>query len=79
MSLGKKVIKESYYSLMYKVTEGFNSVEEAAKKKEPSLNLPIEILSRKFDKANIKLNEKADDGLSKKTPKSEGKAKWVHS
>ena len=75
MSLeNKNVIKESYYSGMFKVKEGFNSVEEAAKKSVPSQDLPVEILSIKFDKATIKLNEKADNGLSKEAPKSEGKA-----
>ena len=73
MSLGK-VKKDFYYTVEARITEFFSNVEDAAKKEKPSSDCDVEIQSIKFNKANIKLNEKADDGLSKKTPKSEGKA-----
>lgn len=75
MSLeNRKVKKDFYYSVEARITEFFSNVEDAAKKDKPSDNCDVEIQSIKFNKANIKLNEKADNGLSKEAPKSEGKA-----
>ena len=73
MSLGK-VKKDFYYSVEARITEFFSNVEDAAKKKKPSSDCDVEIQSIKFNKANIKLNEKADDVRSKADQKPRGKA-----
>lgn len=74
MSLEDNVRKDFYYTVEARITEFFSSVEDAAKKNEPSSNCDVEIQSLKFNKANIKLNSEADNGMSKEAPKSEGKA-----
>jgi len=73
MSLGK-VKKDFYYSVEARITEFFSNVEDAAKKEKPSSNCDVEIQSIKFNKANIKLNEKADDVRSKADQKPRGEA-----
>jgi len=73
MSLGK-VKKDFYYSVEARITEFFSNVEDAAKKEKPSSDCDVEIQSIKFNKANIKLNEKADDVRSKADQKPRGEA-----
>jgi hypothetical protein len=73
MSLGK-VKKDFYYSVEARITEFFSNVEDAAKKEKPSSDCDVKIQSIKFNKANIKLNEKADDVRSKADQKPRGKA-----
>lgn len=73
MSLGK-VKKDFYYSVEARITEFFSNVEDAAKKEKPSSDCDVKIQSIKFNKANIKLNEKADDVRSKADQKPRGEA-----
>lgn len=75
MSLeNRKVKKDFYYSIEARITEFFSNVEDAAKKDKPSDNCDVEIQSIKFNKANIKLNEKANDVRSEKDQKPERRA-----
>lgn len=74
MSLEDKVRKDFYYSVEAKFTEFFSSVEEAAKKDKPSSDSQVEILGVKLSKANIKLNQEAENGMSKEASRLEGKA-----
>lgn len=75
MSLeNRKVKKDFYYSVEARITEFFSNVEDAAKKDKPSDNCDVEIQSIKFNKANIKLNEKANNVRSEKDQKPEGRA-----
>ena len=75
MSLEDNVRKDFYYTVEARITEFFSSVEDAAKKDEPSSNCDVEIQSLKFNKANIKLNSKANDVRSEKDQKPRGEAK----
>ncbi|BAQ89156.1 hypothetical protein [uncultured Mediterranean phage uvMED] len=73
MSLGK-VKKDFYYSVEARITEFFSNAEDAAKKETPGSNCDVEIQSIKFNKANIKLNDKANDVRSKGDQKPTGEA-----
>ena len=73
MSLeNRKVKKDFYYSIEAKITEFFSNVEDAAKKDKPSDNCDVGIQSIKLNKANIKLNDKANDVRSKGDQKHTG-------
>ena len=75
MSLENKVQKDFYYDVGVKITEFFNSVEDAAKKEKPDSESKVNILTLKLNKASIKLNEKADNVRSKEDQKPRGEAK----
>ena len=74
MSLEDNVRKDFYYTVEARMTEFFGNVEDAAKKEKPSSNCDVEIQSIKFNKANIKLNEKANNVRSEKDQKPGGEA-----
>lgn len=75
MSLENKVQKDFYYDVRAKITEFFSDAEVAAKKEQPDSESKIEILSLKMSKANIKLNDKANNVRSEEDQKPRGEAK----
>ena len=75
MSLENNVRKDFYYTVEARVTEFFSNVENAAKKEKPSSNCSVEIQDLKLNKANIKLNDKANNVRSEEDQKPRGEAK----